>query len=75
MLIDYAWATYASSGWLHVKLSLLLFLVIYHGYCGKWLFNFKHDRNHHSHIFYRWINEIPVLFLFVIIILAVVKPF
>ncbi len=75
MLIDYAWAAYASSGWLHVKLSLLLLLVIYHGYCGKWLFDFKHDRNHHSHIFYRWINEIPVLFLFVIIILAVVKPF
>ena len=75
MLIDYAWALYSSSGWLHAKLMLLILLFIYHGYCGKWMFDFKHNRNRHSHVFYRWINEIPVLFLFAIIILAVVKPF
>lgn len=75
MLIDYAWAAYASSGWLHAKLFLLFLLVVYHGFCGKWLFDFKHDRNRKSHVFYRWINEIPVLFLLGIIILAVVRPF
>ena len=75
MLISYSWAAYTSSGWLHAKLTLLLLLVIYHFLCAKWLFAFKHDRNIHSHVFYRWMNEIPVLFLFAIIILAVVKPF
>ncbi len=75
MLIDYAWAAYASSGWLHAKLFLLFLLVVYHGFCGKWLFDFKHDRNRKSHVYYRWINEIPVLFLLGIIILAVVRPF
>ncbi len=75
MLTEYAWTLYSSSGWLHAKLTCLLFLVVYHIYCGKWLLSFKQDRNQHSHIFYRWINEIPVLFLFAIIILAVVKPF
>jgi putative membrane protein len=75
MLADYAWALYAATGWLHVKLGLLGLLVIYHLYCGKWLLGFKHDRNRRSHVFYRWVNEIPVLFLFAIIILAVVKPF
>lgn len=75
MLIDYAWALYGSSGWLHAKLTLLLLLVVYHLFCGKWLLDFKHDRNRRSHVYYRWVNEIPVLFLFGIVILATVKPF
>ena len=75
MLLDYAWAQYSSTGWLHTKLTLLILLVIYHGYCGKWLLDFKHDRNKRSHVFYRWMNEVPVIFLLGIIILATVKPF
>ncbi|EIC30496.1 MULTISPECIES: protoporphyrinogen oxidase HemJ [Methylomicrobium] len=75
MLADYAWALYRSSGWLHAKLALLTLLVGYHGLCGKWLADFKHGRNSHSHVYFRWMNEVPVLFLFGIVILAVVKPF
>jgi len=75
MLADYAWALYGQQGWLHAKLALLAGLVAYHLACGKWLLDFKHDRNRHSHVFYRWINEVPVLFLFAIVILATVKPF
>jgi protoporphyrinogen IX oxidase len=75
MLVDYAWALYGQSGWLHAKLAMLLLLVVYHGFCGLWLKDFKQDRNQHSHVFYRWINEIPVLFLVGIILLAVIKPF
>ncbi len=75
MLTDYAWVLYSATGWLHIKLTLLVALVIYHGYCGKCLLDFKNDRNHHSHVFYRWMNEVPVLFLIAIVILAVVKPF
>lgn len=69
------WAVYAGMLWLHVKLALVGMLVIYHIYCGKLLQDFKHDRNRHSHVWYRWFNEVPVLFLFAIIILAVVRPF
>ena len=75
MLTDYAWAIYASSGWLHTKLLLLALLVGYHIQCGRWLADFKNDRNSHTHIYFRWINEIPVIFLIAIIILATVKPF
>ena len=75
MLTDYAWSLYSMTGWLHTKLALLGLLLIYHGFCGKWLFDFKNNKNQHSHVFYRWVNEIPVLFLVGIIILAVVKPF
>ena len=69
------WETYAGTLWLHVKLALIAVLLIYHIYCGKLLLNFKHDRNNHSHVFYRWLNEFPVLVLVAIIILAVVRPF
>lgn len=75
MIIDYAWQVYATSGWLHAKLSLLFLLVVYHIFCGKWLLDFKYDRNKHSHTYYRWMNEVPVLLLAGIIILATVKPF
>ncbi|RLA22334.1 MAG: protoporphyrinogen oxidase HemJ [Gammaproteobacteria bacterium] len=75
MLIDYAWVMYASTGWLHVKLTLLACLLVYHYYCYRYLLDFKFDRNSRSHVFYRWFNEVPVLFLLAIIILAVVKPF
>ena len=64
-----------SGGWLHAKLALVLLLVIYHVYCGKLLLDFKHDRNRHGHVFYRWLNEAPVLVLVAIVILVVVKPF
>lgn len=75
MLVDYAWSMYSSTGWLYVKLLLLAGLVVYHYFCYRWLQDFKHDHNHRDHVFYRWVNEIPVFFLFAIIILAVVKPF
>jgi putative membrane protein len=32
------------------------------------------DKNTHGHVFYRFFNEVPVFFLFLIVILVVVKP-
>jgi len=75
MLIDYAWASFSQFGWLHAKLSLIALLCVYHVYCGIWLHQFKHDKNRHSHIYFRWFNELPVVFLVLIIILATIKPF
>jgi protoporphyrinogen IX oxidase len=74
MLFDYAWVLYASSAWLQIKLLLLALLFVYHLFCGKWLLDFKHERNSRSHVFFRWVNEVPVLFLVAIILLAVIKP-
>ena len=36
---------------------------------------FARGENRHGHVFYRWFNEVPVLFLLAIVILVVVKPF
>lgn len=75
MLVDYAWSLYGAQGWLHAKLALVGVLIAYHLYCGKLLRDFKHDRNRHSHVWYRWFNELPVLLLIAIVVLVVVKPF
>ncbi|MCW8963734.1 MAG: protoporphyrinogen oxidase HemJ [Gammaproteobacteria bacterium] len=64
-----------TGGWLHAKTALVAVLVIYHIWCGKLMLDFKHDRNNKSHVWYRWFNEVPVMFLIAIIILVEVKPF
>ena len=70
------WLGYGlSGGWLHAKLALVAVLVAYHLWCGKLLIDFKHDRNAKSHVWFRWFNEFPVLVLFAVVILVVVKPF
>ena len=70
------WLGYGfSGGWLHTKLLLTLVLIGYHIWCGKILFDFKHDKNTRSHVWYRWFNEFPVIILLAAIILVVLKPF
>ena len=71
------WLGFGFSGaWLNAKLLLVALLVAYHAYLGKLVLDFKHDRNKHTHVYYRWLNEIPALpLLLLIVILVVVKPF
>jgi putative membrane protein len=63
-----------AGGWLHAKLALVLVLIAYHAWCGKLLIDLKHGRSRRSHVWFRWFNEFPVLVLFAIVILVVVKP-
>lgn len=74
MLFDYAWQAYALMLWLKIKLVIAGLLVIYHFYCWKLLNLFKNDKNPHSHVYYRWFNEVPVFMLIGITILVIVKP-
>lgn len=75
LLSFYSFEQLKTMHWLHVKLACVLVLLIYHGYCGQLLRRFANDTNRHSHIFYRWFNELPVLILLIVVILVVVKPF
>ncbi len=75
LLLQNGFAAYSGQIWLHVKFLCLLILVVYHVYCWFLLQDFKYDRNTKGHVWFRWFNEIPVLFLVVIVILAVVRPF
>lgn len=67
--------TLAVMYWLHIKLVLVALLLGYHWYCGRLIKQFAADANTRSHVWFRVFNEAPVLALFAIIILAVVKPF
>lgn len=62
-------------GWLHVKTLLVVFLIGYHLYCGRLMRAFAAGENARSHVWYRFFNEIPVLVLFVVTFLVVLKPF
>jgi protoporphyrinogen IX oxidase len=62
-------------GWLHAKTALVVVLWGYHGICGRLLKDFTAGRNARSHVWFRFFNEIPVLVLVAVCILAVVKPF
>ena len=74
-LLSYNPSYYMSSGWMHAKLALVFLLIGYHHVCGAFLKKFARNENTRSHTFYRWFNEVPVLFLVGIIVLAVVQPF
>ncbi|HMV17526.1 MAG TPA: CopD family protein [Rhodocyclaceae bacterium] len=62
-------------GWLHAKTALVTLLIVYHLYCGRLLRAFAEGRNTRSHVWYRFFNEIPVLVLFAVVFLVVLKPF
>lgn len=61
--------------WLYLKLVLVVLLIGYHHICKSLLKKFENGENTHSHIWYRWFNEIPVLGMIAVVILVVVKPF
>ncbi len=61
--------------WMHAKLFIVLLLLIYHVLCGYILRNALNKRPMHSHIVYRWFNEIPVILLVLAVIFVVIKPF
>ena len=60
--------------WLQLKLIFVVILSFYHFYLGVLLNKFKYDKNSKSSKFYRYINEIPTLFLILIIFVVIFKP-
>lgn len=74
-MIALAPEAYLSSGWMHAKLALIVALVGYHFWCGRLVRQLRDDVSTHSHRFFRVFNELPVLILFPVVILVVVRPF
>lgn len=62
-------------GWLHAKLALVVLLLGYHHACGSLLKKFEQNRSTRSHVWFRVFNEVPVVLLFAIVFLVVLKPF
>lgn len=63
------------SGWMHAKLAIVVLTVGYHHACAVLLRKLANGASTHSHRWFRWFNELPVLFLLGAVILVVVKPF
>ncbi len=66
---------FSGSGWLHVKLLLVVILSGIHGLLSKATREFANDRNTRSARYYRILNEVPALLMIGIVILVIVKPF
>ena len=75
LIYQYGYSWFVAAKWLQIKIVLVVVLLAYHGYCFKLVSDFENDKNTRSGKFYRLFNEIPVIILFAVIILAFVKPF
>jgi len=62
-------------GWLHIKLTLVLLLAGYTGFCGKTRRRFEADEIRFSSKACRILNEVPTLFLIGIIFIAVFRHY
>lgn len=70
------WLAYGfSGGWLHVKLLFVALLMGYHFWCRLRVKEIQQGHLDHSGVFYRWMNELPLILLSVILVMVVVKPF
>ncbi|VAW32997.1 Protoporphyrinogen IX oxidase, novel form, HemJ, partial [hydrothermal vent metagenome] len=58
--------------WIYIKLILIIALIAYHYWCNVIHIKFKNKTEHHSHTWFRWFNEVPVLILLAILYLVLV---
>lgn len=61
--------------WFIWKIILVLGLIAFHIWCWFCMRALATHTSRRSQIYFRWMNEVPTLLLFAIIILTVVKPF
>jgi len=67
--------TLLDAHWFQAKLVLLVGLVVYHYRCYLWIVRLRQSDATADSTWLRWFNEIPVIFLLSIVILAVTKAF
>ncbi len=64
-----------SEPWMHAKFAAVIALSTLHGFFSRWRRDFDSDKNRHSALLYRYINEIQTLLIIAIVLLVVLKPF
>ena len=74
------WLVYGIGGmppanWMSLKLVAVVLAIGYHHLCAIHLRYFESGEASHSHIWYRWFNEAPVLLMVAAVVFVVVKPF
>ena len=61
-------------GWLVIKFVLVIVLTLYHVNLGRYLNDFADDKNKKKTRFFRMINEIPFVIMFIILVFVIIKP-
>lgn len=72
--LSFQWEYYLSSGWMITKLVGVACLIAYHIATGIYVGRVCRGEDNKTHVFYRVFNEVPVLFLFLIILLVYLRP-
>jgi len=60
--------------WIQLKTGLVLLLLAFHIWCWKLMVDFRGTENPHSHVWFRWFNEFPLLVLVAVVYLVLFKP-
>ena len=61
-------------GWLIIKFLFVVVLTLYHINLGRYLNDFASDKNKKKTRFFRMINEIPFVIMFIILVFVIIKP-
>ena len=75
ILIGYNAANLTTTIWLPLKLVLVFSLMGYHVFLSKQRKLFAAGTRPKSEKFFRRINEIPAIFIIIIVIMVIIKPF
>lgn len=74
LLSSLAWKVYVTEVWYWVKVALVVLMFGYQGLCSRFRKQFASNQNSRSHTYFRWFNEVPLIFLVLILILVIIKP-
>ncbi|SFV75350.1 Protoporphyrinogen IX oxidase, novel form, HemJ [hydrothermal vent metagenome] len=66
---------FAGNGWLHAKISLVVLLMVYFYSLNKYRIALLENRCTKSGKFFRIYNEVPTLFMLLIVALVIFRPF
>jgi putative membrane protein len=69
----YGWEWFRMSYWLHIKLVLLVGLTVYHVWCKRIILQLEQGDLSITAFQFRLLNEVPTLFLVIIVMLAIYK--
>ena len=67
------WDYYKQVPWMHIKLTFVVFLLIYHFICQKIMFEFHQNKFNWTSMKLRLWNEVATLFLVSIVFIVVLK--